>query len=67
MVARIELVKNPSPKMEKLSIYTISDASENTYTAVVYPPHVYEGGNSTAQLIMLKFRIAPLKAVSTPD
>ena len=40
--------------------------SENAYTAVVRACHVYEGGNITAQLIMSKSRLAPLKAVSIP-
>ena len=52
--------------MEELSIHTFSDASENAYTAVVYARHVYEGGNITAQLIMLKSTLAPLKVVSIP-
>ena len=60
-------LKDPSPiKVEELSIHTFSDASENAYTAVVYARHVYEGGNITAQLIMLKSTVAPLKVVSIP-
>ena len=53
-------------KVEERSIHTFSDASENAYTAVVYAHHVYEGGNITAQLIMLKSTLAPLKVVSIP-
>ena len=41
-------LKNPSPKVEKLSIHTFSGASENAHTAAVYARHVYEGGNITA-------------------
>ena len=41
-------LKNPSPKVEELSIHTFSGASENAYTAAVYARHVYEGGNITA-------------------
>ena len=59
-------LKDPSPKVEELSIHTFSDASENAYTAVVYARHVYEGGNITARMIMSKSRLAPLKAVSIP-
>ena len=33
-------LKDPSPKVEELSIHTFSDASENAYTAVVYARHV---------------------------
>ena len=58
-------LKDPSPKVEELSIHTFSDASENAYTAVVYA-HVYEDGNITPRLIMSKSRLAPLKAVSIP-
>ena len=53
----LELVKIPSPKVVELSIQTLSDASDNAYTAVVYARHVYEGGNITARMI----RLAPLK------
>ena len=59
-------LKDPSPKVEELSIHTFSDASENAYTAVVYARHVYENGNITARLIMSKSRLAPLKASSIP-
>ena len=59
-------LKDPSLKVEELSIHTFSDASENAYTAVVYERHVYEGGKITAQLIMLKSTLAPLKVVSIP-
>ena len=59
-------LKDPSPKVEGLSIHTFSDASENAYTAVVYARHVYEDGNITARMIMSKSRLAPLKAVSIP-
>ena len=58
-------LKDPSPKVEGLSIHTFNDASENAYTAVVYA-HVYEDGNITPRLIMPKSRLAPLKAVSIP-
>ena len=59
-------LKDPSLKVEELSIHTFSDASENAYTTVVYARHVYEGDNITARLIMSKSRLAPLKAVSIP-
>ncbi|XP_068749030.1 uncharacterized protein [Montipora capricornis] len=59
-------LKNPSPEVEELSIHTLSDASENAYTAVVYARHVYEDGNITTRLIMSKSRLVPLKAVSIP-
>ena len=59
-------LKDPSLTVEELSFHTFSDASENSYTAVVYARHVYEGGNITARLIMSKSRLAPLKAVSIP-
>ena len=51
-------LKDPSPKVEELSIHTFSDALENAYTAVVYARHVYEGGNITARLITSKSRPA---------
>ena len=56
-------LKDPSPKVEELSIHAFSDASENACTALVYARHVYEGGNMTARLIMSKSRLASLKAV----
>ena len=59
-------LKDPSLKVEELSINTFSDASENAYTAVVYARHVYEDGNITARMIMSKSLLAPLKAVSIP-
>ena len=59
-------LKDPSPKVEELSIHTFSDASKNPYTAVVYARHVYEDGNITARLIMSKSRLSPLKTVSIP-
>ena len=59
-------LKDPSPKVEELSVHTSSDASENPYAAVVYAHHVYEGESITAQLIMSKSRLASLKAVSIP-
>ena len=59
-------MKDPSPKVEELSIHTFSDASKNPYTAVVYARHVYEDGNITARLIMSKSRLSPLKTVSIP-
>ena len=59
-------LKDPSLKVEELSIHTFSDAPENAYTAVVYARHVYEDGNITARMIMSKSRLAPLKAVSIP-
>ena len=59
-------LKDPSPKVEELSIHTFSDASENAYAAVVCARHIYEGGSITARLIMCKSRLALLKAVSIP-
>ena len=59
-------LKDPSPKVEQLSIHTFSEASKNAYTAVVYARHVYEDGNITARLIMSKSRLSPLKTVSIP-
>ena len=56
-------LKDPSAKVEELSIHTFSDALEIAYTAVVYARHVYQGGNITARLIMSKSRLASLKAV----
>ena len=44
-------LKNSSPEVEELRIHTLSDASENAYTAVVYERHVYEDGNITTRLI----------------
>ena len=59
-------LKDPSPKVEELSVHTFSDASENSNTAVVYARHVYEDGNITARLIMSKSTLEPLKAVIIP-
>ena len=59
-------LKDPSLKVEKLSIYTFSDASENAHTAIVYACRVYEDGNITARMLISKSRMAPLKAVSIP-
>ena len=59
-------LKDPSPKVEELSIHTFTDASENSYTAVVYARRVYEDGNITARLIMSKSTLEPLKAVIIP-
>ena len=48
LVKMSRCLKDPSPKVEELSIHTFSDRSENAYTAVVFARHVYEDGNIIA-------------------
>ena len=60
------IFERPSTKVEELSIYTFSNASEDAYAAAVYARHVYEGGSIATRLIMLKSRLVLWKAVSIP-
>ena len=49
-----------------LQIHGFSDASERTYTAVVYLRTVYSNGTVSTSILTSKTRVAPMKKQTTP-